>query len=650
MRCRQNCLVRVGLLMTALLLASCGGGGGYSGDIVPSTDVPITAAPPGTPDSFLIFPNPQVQPDGSFQTLSDTYAQAYYAAIDPTNAKDTLDKWKAANGFGSGTGTEVTAVFGDVRDLGYGRRMTARQNADGTVAVMVENYLVASNAGYSYTTLNLDAAVVRDARWLLAINAIEYSPGPSGGASFVKFFEFNGQTGARNLAADMDGRGPKAMPGPCITCHGGRADPLTPPDATGRQLFALVRNTATPSRGDTRARMHPLEVDSFDFSAVSGFTRADQEAALKTINRMVLCTYPLASPSASPEDACRRAVSANGNEWAGTAAALIKNAYGGPGLPNAMFSDTYLPATWQTAGQSSLYSGAVAPACRTCHIVRGTVNQSDIDFDTFAKFQGYADRTKALVFDRGNMPLAKLVYDRFHASTGPELMATFLGSQGINARDASGTPLTPGRPVADPGPNRAIPPGATTLSAANSQFSTTYQWSIVSGGAGATLASPNAVQTTFTAAAAGTYVVQLVTGNAGVQSAPAQLTIVVTNALAIAPTAIRFSDISATLRGAAGCTNAGCHVNGGAAPIVYENIDRNGDGVVDATDTQWLYTEVRGLINFTDIAASPLLRKPSGKQHNGAQRPSFDDSAAPGDALRAGYDLFLNWILNNAPQ
>ena len=130
--------------------------------------------------------------------------------------------------------------------------MTARQNPDGTVAVMVENYLVASNAGYTYTTLNLDAAVARDVRWHIATNAIEFSPGPGGGASFVKFFTFDAATGARSLTADMDGRGPKAMPGPCVTCHGGRAGPLTPPDATGRQLFPVVRNTTT-TRGYSRA-------------------------------------------------------------------------------------------------------------------------------------------------------------------------------------------------------------------------------------------------------------------------------------------------------------------------------------------------------------------------------------------------------------
>ena len=43
---------------------------------------------------------------------------------------------------------------------------------------------------------------------------------------------------------------------------------------------------------------------------------------------------------------------------------------------------------------------------------------------------------------------------------------------------------------------------------------------------------------------------------------------------------------------------------------MYNNLDRNGDGLVDATDETWLYNEVRGRINFTDIIASPLLLEP----------------------------------------
>lgn len=647
----------------AAILAGCGGGGGGSSapDTVPG---PGPAAPVAStePSAFLLFPNPQLQADGSKQTDTRAYVDAYYAAIDPTNAKDTLAKWKTANGFDSGAGTQVTVVFGDKRDLGYGRRMTVRQNPDGTSAYLVENYLIQAGAAYAYSPLNLEAAIVRDQRWLLGYNTIEFSPGPNGGISFAKFYNFNATTGIREVTVDLDGRGQKAMPGPCITCHGGRGDALTPPDSTGKPRFNLISNGPSNTRGDVRAQLHPFEADVFDYSTTTGYSRAEQETALKTINKIVLCSYPLPAPSSAPEDACRRP--ALEGEWQGTASAVIKAAYGGDGLPNPVFADNYIPTSWTVAGQTTLYKTVFVPACRTCHLLRGTGLQSDIDLSTFEKFDAYSDRTKAHIIDRGNMPLAKIVYDTFYGSTSPETLATFLQDRGYSAKDANGRALRPGRPVADAGPDRVVRQGATTLSASKSLYSSGYQWSLISGPAGgATLSNATTAVATFTASVDGAYVVQLVATNAAsaasggtTSSAPVQLRIVVDSSLALAPTNIRFADVKTVLQSASGgCANAGCHAiasaGGAAAPVVFGNIDRNGDGTVgDATDDAWLYAEVRSRINFTDIIASPLLRKPSGNHHNGALRPGFNASLAPGQASRASYDLIVNWIANGAPQ
>jgi hypothetical protein len=193
------------------------------------------------------------------------------------------------------------------------------------------------------------------------------------------------------------------------------------------------------------------------------------------------------------------------------------------------------------------------------------------------------------------------------------------------------------------------------LSAAGSLYANSYVWSIVSGPAGATLTNQNTAQATFNASANGTYLVQLIASNGPTQGAAAQLKIVVDSALPIAPAVIRFVDIKAVLQSTvAGCTNTGCHTPGGTGvrpPLYYTNTDRNGDGIVgDSTDDLWFYTEVRSRINFTDLAASPILRKPSGNHHNGLERPGFNTSVVPGDPARASYDLFLNWILNGAPQ
>src|SRR5271169_1101179 len=631
-----------------LLLASCGGGGS-PGDIHPGTNpVPV----PGQPNAFLLFPNPQVQPDGSLQTDTPAYAQAYYAAIDPNNTKDTFAKWKTANSFDTGTGMEVTAVFGDSRDLGFGRRMIGRQNTDGTLAFYVENYLVKTGGAYGFSPINLEAAIVRDPNSLVYLAGIEFSPGPAGGTSFAKYFSFNVVTGVRETMANIDGLGDKAMPGPCIVCHGGRADALTPPDTAGQPLFNLLQNAVSRTRGDTLGQLPPFEVDGFQFSTTPGYTRTEQEASLKTMNRMVLCSYPLAAPSTFPEDACRRPAASD--EWQGTAAALVKASYGGDGLPNPAYADVNVPASWTAAGQTPLYTTVIAPACRICHMMRGTGKQSDIDFTTYEKFQSYADRIYATVVNRGNMPLAKLVYDTFHASSGEGTLANFLDGQGLAASDASGTPLRPGRPIADPGPDRVLLQGATRLSGTGSLYANTYLWSIVSapnGAPPASLTDANTAQPTFNAASGGTYVLSLVVGNDSARSAPALLTLVVNNALTPAPSAIRFADIKAILQDGNECQ--GCHNPASPLhpPIDYTNYDRDGDGVAGtATDDAWFYAEVRSRINFEEIAASALLRKPSGFHHRGGHGKGFDTSLAPGQPGRAKFDVFLNWALNGAPQ
>ena len=672
-----TCLqVVVGAIVLALLLASCGGGG--AGDIYPGNPPAAIVAVAG-PDSFLLYPNPQSSP----AIDSQTYAQAYYAAIDPANAKDTLAKWKAANGFGNlATGSEVQAVFGDVRDLGYGRYVTARKNTDGTIAFYVDNYLVWTAAGYSYSNMNLDAAVARDPHWYIGTNAIEFSPGPNGGKPFAKYYTFDPITGARLLAANLDGRGNKAMPSVCTGCHGGRGDPLTPPDASGNQLFAVVGNPASGVRGDLKGKLHFFEPDSFSFSAL--MPRVNQEAAIKTLNQWVLCTYPLPASTAVPtgfaEDTCRSVATLD--EWQGGAADVVKAAYGGDGLPNPAYADNYVPASWAAAGQTTLYQQVVQPTCRMCHILRGIGQQSDADFSNFAAFQTSADRIKEHVIDRGNMPLVRILYNRYWST--PSMyneMNAFLQNEGYTVLDAASSPLLPGRPVADAGLDRTVPAGATTLSAAGSMFADTYSWSIVSNpGSAATLSTPTGVQTIFNATASGTYGVQLVAGKGTVQSDPVLLTIVVNSAWPTTvipasgvaalnnplPSAIRFADIKAVLQRTGTATCITCHTpapagNAPPSPIMYADIDRNGDGVVASaaggTDDIWFYTEVLGRINFADISGSPLLRKPSGHHHNGAIQVGFGDPTnkipaqqlLPGDPRRSYYDLFLNWILNGAP-
>ncbi len=661
----QQCLCAV---VASLVLVACGGGGGgasTSGDIQSGgerADAQATGL-----DRFLLYPNPIVRADGLFEVGEVEYANAYYQAIDPTNAKDSLAKWKLANNIGVTTGghTEYSVIIGDQRDLGYGRRMVAHRNPDGTLAFLVENYLVGAYGGY--TPLNLDAAINRVAKWHLGTNAIEFSPGPKAGTggrpangNFVKFYTYDPVTEKRLTTLSLDGRPDKAMPTVCTSCHGGRGDPLTPKDpVTGKKLFALVENGYSKHRGDVQAQLHPFEPASFDFSTIPGFTRANQEAAIKAINKLVICSMSLPTPglapaiATGPEDNCRR--TASRDEYQGTAAIHLKDMYGGAGLPNpATFTtDSYVEASWAAAGQSSLYLNVQAEACRVCHLLRGTGNESGIDFSTFPNFDGYKDRIKAHVVDRGNMPLAKLIYDKYWNT--PSMFQT-MGSYLVGAGFADGASM-PGRPIADPGPDRVIKQGASSLSAAMSLYASSFQWSLVSGPVGgAVLTHATTASPTFTASQDGTYGVRLVASSgSGTASAPVTLTVVVNNGLPYTPSALRFADIKPLLQAGAGQCHT-CHQPGGDGtvipPIWYVDYDRAGTGnAADATNALWLYTEVRGRINFTDIAASALLRKPSGNHHNGGSRVGYNTSlATPGAAGREDYDKLLNWILNGAPR
>lgn len=590
-----------------------------------------------------------------FQIDQAAYAQAYYAAVDPTNSRSTLAGFRTTNGFGTSCNpngvTEFEVRFRDVHDLGYGRHICIRGSlaAPGNIAVWVENFQVTAIPGRHYERLNLEAVVNDDRRWHIGTNAIEYSSGPGGGARFLKFYTFN-PDGTRRAAVDLDGRGAKALPVPCISCHGGRANPLLEVNtlvAGGGGVTSRFPTYPDSPRGDTLARMQPVNVDTLDFWDSAPYRRVDQEVSLKAINRLVLCTYPNDGSLPGTVDACRTA--AANSEWPGTNAALIKAWYGGNNMPSLAASDTYVPAGWTdlgagVSGAQNLYQSVVAPNCRVCHALRGNLNQSDIDFTSYAKFIGYADRIKHHVFDKGNMPLALLKFEQFWASSGPATLAPFIPGSTIGG----GSVLSPTRPVAIAGPSRVVRPGTTKLSAAESTNASSYSWS-TSAPCSFAVGESSKVRPTLTTGLNGTScAVQLVVSDGTTNSTAQSLTIVTSST---APAGTTFSGIVTNiLRGAPGCF--GCHCPGcySQIPLYYAaGVDYDGNGTVDdAADMHQLYLNVRGRINFTDIEGSPLLRKPSGNHHCGGT--PLPNTGLPGDAGRVLYDTMLNWVLDGAPE
>ena len=627
------------------MLNACGGGGG-SGEGAPGagTGASGLAFPLNVvvaAKKFLLFPNPQRQGlvgaqdlDGLDQTNTQAYATAYYAKVDAGNERLNKTAWKAKNGFGnSATGTELTVVFGDQDDLGYGRRMTARKNNDGSLAFFVDNYLVnTGGGGYTYSTLNVDAAVVQSSQRFVSTSAIEYSDinGTGVGPKFLKFYVFD-TSGNRLNKVNQDGLGEKAMPNICVSCHGGRADPLT---STGQ--FATVGNSISQQAGDTISKLQVLKVHTFDFSALTDpstgtvRSRALQEANMKTINQWVHDTFPDNVPA--------------DNEWDGSVARdFIETAYGGPTFPNAGYSDsaakTFVPsANWTTSGQAGLYQNVVGPVCMTCHILRGTRNQSDMAFTTFTQFNAYADRIKAHVYDRGNMPLVKLGFDDFWATTSvmPQLLAAV---PSIAAQGATAT-LKPGRPIADPGPDRFVKQGVLNLSAVNSLYASSFSWSIVSNPGGASFTggtSGSATSVNFPVD--GTYVIRLTASGNGLVGSK-DITVLVDNTNA--PTTPNFTAVQSALTSC----QAGCH----EAPLTDPISPPLSYDAADYATALEFYNTVKGRINFSDVVASPLLRKPSNNHHNGGLQTGFDTSRPLGDNGRAKYDLFVEWIMAGAPQ
>ncbi len=609
---------------------------------------------------------------------NEAHAKAYYAQIDPLDTRDTLIKWKQANGFGQPCGAidpcEVHVIFRDTKDLGYGRSMFARRNDDGSMAVFVENFQVDAVPGQQYTELNLDSAIADSRQWHFGSNAIEFSTYPYGPGEpregdlasfdtatgdapmFTKYYTFRpverldpSLDELRLDLVDLDSRGFKSMPGPCISCHGGKSRPLLP-DGT----FPAPIPGGVP--GDVQAHFQALEVHTFGFSDVAGYTRPELEAGLRFINQGVMESYRIQK---------EQYVGVQGYWDPTETARLLKGWYGGNAdnedfddpedfiLPDNTFDESYVPPDWRPnvatgmppVGSDTLFLEVVGPNCVVCHFKRGTDKQSDIDFSSFEKFIGHASQVERFIYDKGVMPLGLLNFDAFWDNSSPgraELLASFL--PGFSHGNEDGTVLQPGRPVAVPvAPRSANVP--LTISAEGSPFSTQYFWRIEASPAGSspTLSDDRAMRPVFNTDMNGDYTVTLITYDGEGQTSEAvSINIAVSGALKRQADLSFAVDIQPVLD--AECIS--CHA-AGAEPGVpaYWTTSQ-----VEGRD---LYKEIISRVNFLEPLESLLLRKPSGNHHFGNCRSGFDLSDTPSDCLgadndRSNYDTFLTWILQGA--
>jgi len=594
---------------------------------------------------------------------SRRYAAAYYATVDANNERDTLAKWKQFNGFGTPAGTDGHVRFRDTRDLGYGRNMFFRVNANGTFASFVDNFQVQTIPGRSYTTLNLEALIANDRRYHIGTNGIEYSCLDPANCDcnanpedcFVKFFTFGPANGdgaqERALEQDLDGRGDKSVPGICVSCHGGNTLPL------------LADGVTFPNNGDTKSRLQLLELDTFEYGTGSGFSRASQEADFKTLNTAIYCSYPGADAAICAGVGITPPVAGAGDWQATFARELVEGCYG-DGFSEARYGGSdgecdFVPAGWQPdpddgnppAGADQLFLNVVGPHCVVCHARRGSdlgtelnaeLDGKDIDFSTWDKFISHADQIERLVFDEGNMPLALLNYNVFWADPNKSaLLGSFL--PGFSHGNPDGTTQMPGDPVADPGPDR-VTTVPIRLSAAASHFSDSFSWQIITRpvGSAPVLSNPRSVRPTFDTDLDGEYQFRLTAAN-GERTNTAVVTITVDSTLMPASGEVTFdTDVSVMLE--TNCSNNTCHQadtgNGGieGVPVFWNATD-----IGQSADT--FYQDVLARVNFDDPQQSLILRKPSGNHHYGGQQAidaGFDVDDVNG---RDNYDMLLNWIL-----
>ena len=612
------------------------------------------------PDRFLEFLN-----DQRGEVMTDDWSRAYYRAVDPNGLRTTLEDWKAINGFAD-CDEQVHVIFRDAKDLGYGRNMRACKHDDGRFAVFVDNYVVRIRPGdpSNYGPINVEAALIEDRNHAIGSNAIEYTPiDPTDPDSdkVAKFFTF-APDGQQNLRADLDGRGDKPMPQPCLLCHGATLLPLD---------LATIEQSATPwaERGvETMLKttqLNSLELESFDYSSVAGYSRDQQEEPLRRLNRFIQETMI---------DTRARAEADQARWWPEFAIELAEARYAGqsqqtgqtyqddsvpcgwrldPAADADCAASPDLPAAMRPEGVDVLYKRVVEPHCIACHSLRGNSagqrqasnDANAITFSNYERFIGYSDLITDYVYHRGVMPLSLRNFEKFWADAcnGPAaILATFLPD--FDRYDSAQCVIEPGLPVALPGADRRLTTPAV-LNAAASLFAVNWFWEILDTppGAQAGFSDATAVAPQFNADLDGEYRLRLTVSN-GLGSSSEELLLTVDNSMSPRPDELNFVDhVLPVLRDPVfpgrGQACIGCHTVAdqqaglyAGIPVVYDDLNPR------------VYRDVLERVDLIDPENSQFLRKPTRLQHGGGVL--INRASADGEVL---YQTLINWIRNGAP-
>lgn len=567
---------------------------------------------------------------------SAAYASAYYAAVDPDSERDTLEKYRQKNCFiaghddciGEDFSTTEHVVFRDSKDLGYGRNMYARRNSDGSTAFFVDNYVIRLQKGSSsnYGPINVEAAVREDRQYHLGTNAIEFSPDPNDPSVMItKFFTYNA-AGQRITSADLDGRGVKHMPGMCWVCHGGKLYPL---DENGDFPLVSLRS----------AKYNLLEIDTFEYADLAGWSQADQEDGFHAMNEFVHASYEEMGARDDTQQA----------KWsAAFAIDVAEGRYGGSGLPAGTYQTDAVPAGWQQTidrpeGVEQLYKHVVEPHCIACHSLQGTnagENVSElanaINFSSWEKFISYRAQIADYVFRRGVMPLSLRNWEDFwrDPQDKPAMLAAFLDDPSLF--DDDGDVVQPGLPVARPGADRTVS-SPVQLDGTASSFALGYAWAITSAepGSDASLDDATSARPVFTTDTDGQYTLTLTVSNSLGDSVAEELVLTIDSGMPATTTRTFADDVAPILGVNTGMNCASCHYDGGydGIPVIY-----------DAADNDNVYRDVLERVNLAEPENSLLLNKPTGPRHGGGIQIDLETP----EGLE-NYNTILEWVRAGAP-
>jgi hypothetical protein len=336
----------------------------------------------------------------------------YYLAIDAVGGctpegllvdrKIDFEGWLRKWGFDRPGNHEAKARYQNLADLNLQRDMHGLANANGT-AFYVCNYPGDKPGQVTLTN------VLRH-RNLVACVAMEYSPGPGGGAPFTKFLTF-GPGGELFQSVNLDGRGEKFMPGSCVVCHGASID------------YGHYAENGT-SNPNLSAQFLPFDLQNFEFVNRPGLRRSDQEPELLKLNKLVL--------GINPNPAIRDVINGGYNNFASST--FVDNV-----VPSGWDITMPIPGANNGLTPRALYLGVIRPSCRTCHT---SMSPGDgLDFRDFASFDnnwsfeagarvcgpvfasinGKIDGNSSAGVTRKNysMPNSKVTFDRFWNNVPP---------------------------------------------------------------------------------------------------------------------------------------------------------------------------------------------------------------------------------------